>query len=139
MRAEWARTRARAAHWGEEVELLQEEMRRVIEFFEHKARWWREQVVRRTSVAPALARGLAAYAEKQAAVFDSLALDCATLWVPYLKSIASVPEWAARYNVPDNLGRRRARVVARARRVIDEGTDSESDEEQAVEDDENEA
>ena len=39
MHTEWARSRARAARWGEEVELLGEEMRRVIEYFEWKAKW----------------------------------------------------------------------------------------------------
>jgi hypothetical protein len=40
LRAEWSKSRARAARAREEVLLLREEMRRVLEFLGWKARWW---------------------------------------------------------------------------------------------------
>ncbi|KAJ7457415.1 hypothetical protein FB451DRAFT_1341923 [Mycena latifolia] len=41
LRVEWAKTRARSRQWTEEVDLLEEEMRRVLVFLEWKAGWWR--------------------------------------------------------------------------------------------------
>lgn len=67
LRVEWAKSRARAKRWHEEVLLLQEEMRRVLVYLEYKAAWWVEcgdAEGRETS--PALAEGLRAYAEGQA-------------------------------------------------------------------------
>jgi hypothetical protein len=43
VRVEWCKARARAMHWSEEVELLQEEMRRVLQFFGWQATWWDSQ------------------------------------------------------------------------------------------------
>ncbi|KIK34019.1 hypothetical protein CY34DRAFT_18005 [Suillus luteus UH-Slu-Lm8-n1] len=40
---EWCKSRARAMCWEEEVELLQEEMQRVLQFFDWQANWWDEQ------------------------------------------------------------------------------------------------
>jgi hypothetical protein len=63
---EWAKARARADRWEEEVILLDEEMRRVLEFCRWKEAWWKEQVPRRDGVSAPLADGLLAYAEEQA-------------------------------------------------------------------------
>ncbi|KAJ7099018.1 hypothetical protein C8R44DRAFT_593419, partial [Mycena epipterygia] len=41
LRVEWAKTRARAHRWTEEVDLLEEEMRRILVFLEWRAGWWR--------------------------------------------------------------------------------------------------
>ncbi|KAF8224566.1 hypothetical protein L208DRAFT_1310555 [Tricholoma matsutake] len=43
IRVKWAKARARAEQWQEEVILLEEEMRRVLEFCQWKARWWEYQ------------------------------------------------------------------------------------------------
>ncbi|KAJ7099168.1 hypothetical protein C8R44DRAFT_747853 [Mycena epipterygia] len=40
LRIEWAKTRARAWRWTEEVDLVEEEMRRVLLFLDWKAAWW---------------------------------------------------------------------------------------------------
>ncbi|KAF8223543.1 hypothetical protein L208DRAFT_1078317, partial [Tricholoma matsutake] len=37
---EWVKAQVRAERWWEEVILLEEEMRRVLEFCQWKARWW---------------------------------------------------------------------------------------------------
>ncbi|KAG1866963.1 hypothetical protein C8R48DRAFT_599724 [Suillus tomentosus] len=39
LRIEWCKSRAHASRWAEEVELLQEEMRRVAEFLSWHAAW----------------------------------------------------------------------------------------------------
>ena len=43
MRVEWAKTKARADHWHEEVFLVSEEMRCVLYFLQWKAEWWAGQ------------------------------------------------------------------------------------------------
>lgn len=70
LRVEWLRCRTRAARWKEEVQLLEEEMRRSIEYCRWKASWWEEQANRRARVTPSMlphvAEGIAAYAFEQA-------------------------------------------------------------------------
>ncbi|KAK6988879.1 CxC2 domain-containing protein [Favolaschia claudopus] len=71
LRIEWAKTRARAMRWTEEVDLLEEEMRRVLEFQKWKAEWWaaladqRQTVVASDSI---LNEGLTAYARRQSQI-----------------------------------------------------------------------
>lgn len=66
LRVEWAKSRARAARWKEELELLEEEMRRSIEFCRWRARWWTEQIGKRQDVSAPLLDGLTAYVHEQA-------------------------------------------------------------------------
>ncbi|KAF7303547.1 hypothetical protein MIND_00583900 [Mycena indigotica] len=54
LRVEWAKARARAKRWAEEVELLQEEMRRVLEFCSWRAGRWGELRNGRQGVDPSL-------------------------------------------------------------------------------------
>jgi hypothetical protein len=59
--------------YAEEVDLLEEEMRRVLQFFEWRADWWRAQVgLRAGGQEGALREGHAAYAYKQAGYMDGL-------------------------------------------------------------------
>ncbi|KAH9895248.1 hypothetical protein C8Q73DRAFT_619173, partial [Cubamyces lactineus] len=44
-----------------------------------------------------LSLGLQGYAEKQAAVLDTLRLRFASMWVPYLKGMGPLPAWAKAY------------------------------------------
>ncbi|KAJ6575811.1 hypothetical protein B0H10DRAFT_1837609 [Mycena sp. CBHHK59/15] len=64
LRIEWARTRARAWRWTEEVDLLEEEMRRVLEFLKWRAGWWMSLVDQRPEVVEdvVLQEGFTAYA-----------------------------------------------------------------------------
>ncbi|KAK6977452.1 CxC2 domain-containing protein [Favolaschia claudopus] len=66
IRVEWAKARARADRWREEVVLLEEEMRRTLVFCGWKARWWQERANVEREVAPAVAEGMRAYALEQA-------------------------------------------------------------------------
>ncbi len=97
MRAEWARCKARADRWDEEQALILEEMRRVIEYFQWKSQWWRNQAGRRSDVPARLKRGLRIYARKQAAVFDKLAMRTASFWVHELASMGLLPPWIRPY------------------------------------------
>ncbi|KAJ7609754.1 hypothetical protein DFH06DRAFT_1016897 [Mycena polygramma] len=67
LRIEWAKTRARAWRWTEEVDLVEEEMRRVLEFLAWKSLWWLEQIDQRPDVVAdeILREGFTAYARRQ--------------------------------------------------------------------------
>ncbi|KAF7368058.1 CxC2 domain-containing protein [Mycena sanguinolenta] len=73
VRIEWAKTRARSMRWREEVDLLEEEMRRVTVFLRWRSEWWRQMVGQRElPVGPQL-EGETAYALRQADVQAHLA------------------------------------------------------------------
>ncbi|KAJ7330528.1 hypothetical protein DFH08DRAFT_708944, partial [Mycena albidolilacea] len=67
LRIEWAKTRARAWRWTEEVDLVEEEMRRVLEFQRWKAEWWMGLMNQHPSAADdqTLREGGTAYARRQ--------------------------------------------------------------------------
>ncbi|KAJ7490197.1 hypothetical protein B0H11DRAFT_2229118 [Mycena galericulata] len=67
IRIEWTKARARADRWREDLILLEEEMRRVLQFCDWKANWWAERRRPRPEVSAELAEGLCAYATEQAA------------------------------------------------------------------------
>ncbi|KAJ7041928.1 hypothetical protein C8F04DRAFT_946399 [Mycena alexandri] len=69
LRVEWSRAKARKNRWDEEVELLREEMRRVLRYLVWETgRWERlgREAADRSDVTPDLRDGLRAYAAKQA-------------------------------------------------------------------------
>ena len=81
---EWLRCRARATRWKEEILLVEEEMRRSLEFCRWQASWWESQAGRRASITPPhVAEGIAAYAFEQAA--DERERE--KLWTAHWKSI----------------------------------------------------
>ncbi|KAG2031834.1 hypothetical protein BDR03DRAFT_936192 [Suillus americanus] len=71
VRIEWCKTRARALQWSEEVELLTEEMRRVLECFSWQQARWEEQ-------------GKACLGECAADIEGLLADHFQVLWAPFL-------------------------------------------------------
>jgi len=97
MRVEWAKSQARVKHWEEEVLIIQEEMRRVIQYFEWKGTWWHEQAGVRTEGEISILHGVRAYAEKQAALCHQLAVSCARCWLPLLKGKGIEPPWESQY------------------------------------------
>lgn len=82
LRLEFLKCRARAMRWTEEVELLNEEMRRTLEFFSWKWRWWmcRTRSCIGGSSGRGYEEGFTAYAMSQAAVYRELYDGCRTLW-----------------------------------------------------------
>jgi len=92
---EWMTCRARADRWIEEVELLQEEMRRVLVYLEWKSTTWLQKVGTRTgSCTPDIQRGIDAYARRQVAIHRDIAISFASQWVPYLKATGCDTAWA---------------------------------------------
>jgi hypothetical protein len=80
LRAEWAKSRARAARAKEEVLLLREEMRRVIAFLQWKASWWRKRENTRVGIGEDLTEALRSYAREQADLQTKLADRFCTIW-----------------------------------------------------------
>ncbi|KAF4597769.1 hypothetical protein EYR40_008234 [Pleurotus pulmonarius] len=95
LRLEWAKSRARALRWSEEVLLLKEEMRRVLAFLRWQAEWWESKERSDGEHVPdVMTEGLNAYARRQAAIRIRLAASFATKW-------ASVPDFLKLYNPLD--------------------------------------
>ncbi|KAJ7478021.1 hypothetical protein B0H11DRAFT_1726119 [Mycena galericulata] len=67
LRIEWAKTRARSLRWSEEVDLLEEEMRRISQFLMWRSGWWEERVGKRDLLDGPQVEGEKAYALRQAA------------------------------------------------------------------------
>ncbi|TEB28145.1 hypothetical protein FA13DRAFT_1711969 [Coprinellus micaceus] len=99
-RAEWCKARARVQRWREEVQLIKEEMRRVVVYLHWKAGWWEGQGIRRSDdIDVDVAHGLEAYSAKQASYCRRLAADCLTHWLPTLKKTNTDVGWAAKYQL----------------------------------------
>jgi hypothetical protein len=96
LRVEWAKSKARMLRWKEEYQLVQEEMRRVIAYFEWQGDWWRRLVpsIGRLQVTDDVVHGLSAYAHKQAAYSDCLGNKARAYWSPALAKMGLAPEWA---------------------------------------------
>ncbi|KAG2117623.1 hypothetical protein DEU56DRAFT_874102 [Suillus clintonianus] len=87
MRVEWCKARARANRWAEEVELVQEEMRRVLALKRATSRIYDGAMEH---------EGAVAYALRQAKIRRSMRNDCLFLWdvVPSLLSVQTTTERA---------------------------------------------
>ncbi|KAJ7093352.1 hypothetical protein B0H15DRAFT_947488 [Mycena belliarum] len=81
VRIEWAKARARACRWREEVDLLEEEMRRILAFLSWRAGWWRSQVGRKGLLEGPQLQGETAYALRQAALQVELRARFLREWI----------------------------------------------------------
>ena len=97
LRCEWAKCQARSDRWSEEVQLLVEEMRRVICYLDWRANWWLLRVASRSTVDVELAEGLRAYAYKQEHVSRTMAASFAKQWYPLLQANHIAITWPAQY------------------------------------------
>ncbi|KAK7046798.1 CxC2 domain-containing protein [Favolaschia claudopus] len=80
VRVEWSKAKARRDRWMEEVDLLREEMRRVLRFLAWRAAWWEERTVSAREVRGDLRAGLQAYAARQAAMARQIARRFKSAW-----------------------------------------------------------
>jgi hypothetical protein len=82
LRVEWCKSRSRAWRWSEEVKLLPEEMRRVLETLEWEAGKWESRgvVAESHAMSPEHAEGLWAYAHRQAAIRRRMTGKFAKQW-----------------------------------------------------------
>ncbi|KAJ7430891.1 hypothetical protein B0H11DRAFT_2262792 [Mycena galericulata] len=77
LRVEWSRAKARKNRWVEEVELLREEMRRILRYLEWQAEFWDRLALiaeTRGDLTIPIQRGMMAYATKQAVTHRELAV-----------------------------------------------------------------
>ena len=96
MRVEWAQCMARADRWEEEVILLQEEMRRVVQFLEWRSGDWLTKADSRAGTTPPTVHsGLSAYANKQSAIFHNLTVRFCQQWHSVLVSLSLPHKWAS--------------------------------------------
>ncbi|KAK7007313.1 CxC2 domain-containing protein [Favolaschia claudopus] len=80
VRIEWSKGKARRDRWVEEVHLLREEMKRVLRSLRYIQRQWEARLETPRTVDPALASGLAAYANRQILVHQRIATAFHTGW-----------------------------------------------------------
>lgn len=80
VRVEWAKARARAERWTEEVQLVHEEMRRTIAYCRWQSQWWAERAVERQDLPSELQEGVAAYAWEHADLEERFARDLERRW-----------------------------------------------------------
>lgn len=80
------KSKARADRWNEEVQLVEEEMRRVLAFLEWKAVWWTKEGDRVLDVGLDIADGIRAYAAKHASLNRALARSFKTRWESAFKT-----------------------------------------------------
>ena len=103
MRAEWARSKARADRWEEEVELLVEEMHRVVMFLEAESTGWQARADARVRglshprISFDIEDGVRAFAMRHAAVYQALAFRFASTWAPLLNALGRPPKWSEEY------------------------------------------
>ncbi|KAJ6464664.1 hypothetical protein C8R47DRAFT_992020, partial [Mycena vitilis] len=92
LRVEWARAKARKTRWEEEVNIIREEMRRVLRYLEWEASSWTARAeATRDDVGTATEAGLKAYALKQAYHHESLrAFYFEELSVPLAEAAATL-------------------------------------------------
>lgn len=95
MRVEWAKSRARRDRWCEEVELVQEEMRRALAYLQWRSDWWIAQAEHRDpkKISQPLLSGLRAYALRQAQLQLDLGVQFARMWYPVIKRRGLVCNW----------------------------------------------
>ncbi|KAH0826244.1 hypothetical protein J3R83DRAFT_5708 [Lanmaoa asiatica] len=80
IRIEWCKARARAHRWAEEVELLVEEQRRILQFLHWQSTWWLDRRALIKTDDSALNEGMRAYALRQAALRQDLAKHFEHIW-----------------------------------------------------------
>lgn len=80
LRSEWAKAWARTRRWAEEVVLIKEEIRRVLQYHEHRALWWEERRDGGVAISSSHAEGIAAYAHDQANLHRKMAAHCIEVW-----------------------------------------------------------
>ncbi|KAJ7114174.1 hypothetical protein C8R43DRAFT_1091380 [Mycena crocata] len=80
LRIEWAKARARSLRWTEEVDLLEEEMRRIAQFLLWRSEWWVGRVDLRELPEGPQREGETAYAMRQAKLHADTRMHFLVLW-----------------------------------------------------------
>lgn len=111
LRTEWCKAQERASRYEEEVELVIEEMRRTLAFFQWIAKEWDlratslpfgDSALDITTVA-----GIAAYAHKQASTYRRMVSIFVNDWYPLLEQTSGNLSWLKEYPRPQHTKRHR--------------------------------
>ncbi|KAG6823090.1 hypothetical protein H0H92_011430 [Tricholoma furcatifolium] len=130
MRIDWAKAKARLSRWEEEVELVQEEMRRVVVYLGWQAARWRLLGRNAKFLDDTHHSGLVGYAERQADMYDQLAESSASCWLPVLQKVGIEPEWGKQFVISSEVGGSRStNNVAGSVKDIGEWVDQEEEDE----------
>jgi hypothetical protein len=120
LRVEWSKSQARKMRWEEEVQIIQEEMRRTIVYYEWKQQWWLKQYSQPTTSEDTIHQGISAYSQKQAHYCKCMAASFALAWLPLLQSEGIKPEWEHRYNHLVSKGKSRSTAALDLEKEISE-------------------
>ena len=131
LRVEWSKSQARKMRWNEEVQIIQEEMRRTIVYYEWKQQWWLKQNHEPATTEDTIQHGISAYSQKQAHYCKCMAESFAKAWLPFLRSEGIKPEWEHRYNWLVSEGKSQSTTLALD--IEKETSEDESDEEESGE------
>jgi hypothetical protein len=117
LQVEWCKAQERAARYEEEVQLVVEEMRRTLTYFEWLAREWKRRAVSSSvgssGIDGATRAGISAYAYKQAAVYHKLVDVFVNDWYQHLQQKDPDLPWLGRYDSP--LPAKRGRLLSNIR------------------------
>jgi hypothetical protein len=91
LRIEWAWSLARKTRWEEEIDHVQEEMRRFLASSKSRVETWISRASMRPDVTSVLSTSLRAYAYRQSYIITSLAVRASILWDYSDDSITSIP------------------------------------------------
>jgi hypothetical protein len=127
LRVEWSKSQARKMRWEEEVQIIQEEMRRTIVYYEWKEQWWLQNA-RQATCDDSIQHGITAYTKKQAYYCKCLAEGFAMAWLPFLQSEGINPEWEDRY-VQLIAGKKSGLLGVEKKKSEDENSEGEIEEE----------
>jgi hypothetical protein len=94
---EWAKSRANALRWEEELVLVPEEMRRSLAYFEWQAASWRQRLHARPTASLDLRSALDVHARRQEDLLRQRIAVFASAWVPYLTRLGLGGSWTAQY------------------------------------------
>ena len=111
LRVEWCKAQERATRYEEEVQLVAEEMRRTLVFFEWLACQWEDRATTPSMSGPgvegAVVAGTSAYAHKQAVVYSKMVDVFVNDWYGHLKTKSLGSSWLQCYRSPSATKRRR--------------------------------
>jgi hypothetical protein len=97
LRVEWAKSLARKLRWTEEVQILKEEMRRVIAYSKWRATWWEDRIHARPGLTLDLQEGLRAYAVRQSSIHQGRGTLLEKRWaIPEGNAtniLSTIPDW----------------------------------------------
>lgn len=93
MRSVYCKARARKLRWKEEITLLLEEMRRTVAYLLWRRDWWLSKRDLRPDARADITRGANAYAERQATIFEIMAVKFARRWKATVTKCGLLGQW----------------------------------------------